>query len=67
MEVAKRKGTFPKPCCLVIISLLFPASVWAKEAIVRGTVKDADGEPIIGANVVVRGTSKGSITDIGGN
>lgn len=67
MEVAKRKSTFLKPCCLVIISLLFSASVWAQEAIVRGTVKDTAGEPIIGANVVVRGTSKGSITDIDGN
>ena len=32
-----------------------------------GQVKDALGEPIIGANVVVKGTTNGTITDIDGN
>lgn len=34
---------------------------------ITGIVKDSSGEPIIGANVVVKGTSIGSITDIDGN
>jgi len=34
---------------------------------VTGTVKDANGEPIIGANVMVVGTATGVITDIDGN
>lgn len=34
---------------------------------VTGTVKDEMGEPIIGANVVVRGTASGVITDLDGN
>ncbi|BDD08289.1 SusC/RagA family TonB-linked outer membrane protein [Fulvitalea axinellae] len=34
---------------------------------VKGTVKDDAGEPIIGANVVVKGTTHGSSTDIDGN
>ena len=33
---------------------------------VTGTVLDTNGEPIIGASVVVRGTSKGSVTDLEG-
>ena len=33
----------------------------------KGVVKDATGEPIIGASVVVKGTTEGSITDIDGN
>lgn len=33
---------------------------------VTGIVKDADGEPIIGANVMVKGQSIGTITDIDG-
>lgn len=32
-----------------------------------GTVKDKFGDPIIGANVVIKGTSQGTITDIDGN
>lgn len=34
---------------------------------ITGTVKDSQGEPVIGANVIVKGTSTGSITDIDGN
>lgn len=33
---------------------------------ISGTVVDATGEPIIGANVVVKGTTNGTITDIDG-
>lgn len=34
---------------------------------IKGTVKDMSGEPIIGANVIIKGTSVGSVTDIDGN
>ena len=34
---------------------------------IQGVVKDATGEPIIGANVLVKGTTNGMITDIDGN
>lgn len=34
---------------------------------VQGTVKDTFGEPIIGASIVVKGSSNGCITDIDGN
>jgi TonB-linked SusC/RagA family outer membrane protein len=34
--------------------------------IVTGTVTDASGEPVIGANVIEKGTANGTITDIDG-
>lgn len=34
---------------------------------VKGKVVDVSGEPIIGANVMVKGTTNGTITDIDGN
>lgn len=37
-----------------------------KSGTVTGTVLDTNGEPIIGASVVVKGTSKGSVTDLEG-
>ncbi len=37
------------------------------ERTVSGTVKDANGEPLIGVNVVEKGTTNGVITDIDGN
>ena len=34
---------------------------------VKGQVVDANGEPIIGASVLVKGTTNGTITDFDGN
>ena len=38
-----------------------------QQVTVRGHVKDATGEPVIGANVLVKGTTIGTITDFDGN
>ena len=34
---------------------------------IHGTIIDQDGEPIIGANVIEKGTTNGTVTDIDGN
>ena len=39
---------------------------WA-QGNVSGKVVDATGEPVIGASVVVKGTTTGAVTDIDGN
>lgn len=36
-------------------------------ATVRGTVKDKEGTPLIGVNILEKGTSNGTITDLDGN
>ena len=41
-------------------------SVSAQNVTVKGTVTDTNGEPIIGAGVIVKGTSSGVSTDIDG-
>lgn len=38
-----------------------------QQGTITGTVVDSNGEPVIGANVVVDGTTNGTITDIDGN
>lgn len=38
-----------------------------QSAIITGKVIDSNGEPIIGASVVVKGTTNGTITDLDGN
>ena len=45
---------------------LFPMGALA-QSLVKGTVKDASGDPIIGASVVVQGVKSGVITDFDGN
>ncbi len=50
----------------VIVSLLlFVGSSWAQRSI-SGTIIDVDGEPLIGANVIVKGTTIGTATDFDG-
>jgi len=49
------------------LMLLFVPMVWAQTLTVTGTVKDANGEPLIGATVVVQGTTTGTVTDFDGN
>ena len=39
----------------------------ANAEVVKGTVKDASGEPLIGATVLVKGTNKAVVTDVDGN
>lgn len=43
------------------------SSISQQESTCKGVVKDSKGETIIGASVVVKGTSNGTITDFDGN
>jgi TonB-linked SusC/RagA family outer membrane protein len=54
---------------LTMMIALFSVSVsMGQGRVVTGTVTEADtGEPIPGANVIVKGTSSGSVTDLDGN
>ena len=40
---------------------------FAQQITVNGVVQDIQGEPIIGANILVKGTANGTITDLDGN
>ncbi len=55
--------------CLLFLSVLFIAigQVWAQSQTISGTVLNAaDDEPVIGASVQVKGTSRGTITNVNG-
>ena len=43
------------------------ASILQQKKQISGTIVDAKGEPIIGANIVEQGTTNGTVTDIDGN
>lgn len=52
----------------LLLFCLIPLWIFAQNITVKGVVKDASGEPIIGASVVEKGTSSnGTITDMDGN
>ena len=55
-----------KPLMALFLLCLFPLGAMA-QSVVKGTVNDEAGEPIIGATVKVQGTQTGAITDFNGN
>ncbi|MCR9015006.1 SusC/RagA family TonB-linked outer membrane protein [Aquiflexum gelatinilyticum] len=53
---------------LILGSLLLPLSAMAQSFMVKGTVKSGDGtETMPGVNVLIKGTTQGTATDIDGN
>lgn len=51
----------------LLFSLFFNFQAFAQNALLRGTVKDANGQTLVGASVTVQGSSKGTLTDNNGN
>ena len=50
----------------LLLFALFTTTAFAQQKNIRGTVFDASGEPLIGVNVSVKGTTIGIITDMDG-
>lgn len=46
---------------------MFAATAYSQDVTITGTVTDANSEPLVGVNVLVKGTTTGAITDIDGN
>ena len=61
----KQKAT-RKLLSMLFVLMAFPTMLLA-QSVVKGNVKDGNGEPVIGATVKVSGTQQGAITDIDGN
>lgn len=53
---------------ITLMLIMFSANAVAQDGTLKGNVTStADGEPLIGVSVVVKGTAKGGITDFDGN
>ena len=68
----QRKKTFNafgtlKASLLSVLMSFCVIAAFAQGGTVKGTVTDDTGEPVIGANVVEKGSTNGTITDIDGN
>lgn len=51
----------------LLFLLFFGVSVFAQQKTITGTITESDGEPVIGASILVKGTSVGTVTDIDGH
>ncbi|WP_029036246.1 SusC/RagA family TonB-linked outer membrane protein [Salinimicrobium xinjiangense] len=52
---------------LMMLFLFVAGSLWAQTEVITGTVVDESGIPLPGANVIIQGTSTGTLTDFDGN
>lgn len=64
MKIPKTKALGRLAVLLTISVFTHPA--FAQQINVSGTVTDAEGEPVIGASVIVKGSGAGTATDIDG-
>ena len=73
MKTLTETSTFRVLSLLLCLCFFIPAmnvsasSLQADKFKVSGIVKDATGEPVIGASVVEKGTTNGTVTDLDGN
>lgn len=56
-----------KKFSLVLILSLFAVGFTLAQKTITGSITDSSGEPLIGANVLIKNSSTGTITDIDGN
>lgn len=66
-NVLKRKQAFRFAVSACYLLFFFSIGVFAQQLTVKGNVKDATGEPIIGASVSIKDETGGAITDLDGN
>ena len=52
---------------LIMLAVMFFALDVSAQAVISGHVKDETGEDVIGASVMIKGTSNGTVTDFDGN
>ena len=65
IKTLKLKGKYGH-LLILIAGLFFSMNAYA-QITVQGNVRDSSGEPIIGANIIEKGTVNGTITDYDGN
>lgn len=66
----KKEQQTPRPFLRVVLALLmmfWAVQLSAQNVTVKGTVTGHDGEPVVGATIVVKGSGKGTISDADGH
>lgn len=62
-----RNEKYLKTLMLLLLCSCFSVSIFSQNLNVNGLVRDRSGESIIGASILEKGTTNGTITDIDGN
>jgi hypothetical protein len=63
----KQHHLFCKGVIFLLISLIFTSALYAQEKTLSGNISDNSGMSLPGVNVVIKGTSIGTVSDLKGN
>lgn len=67
MQIVQKTNGISMKRVLLSSALLLVSTLTFAQSKVSGTVKDANGEPLIGVSVMEVGTNNGAVTDVNGN
>lgn len=67
MQIVQKTNGSSMKRVLLSSALLLVSTLTFAQSKVSGTVKDANGEPLIGVSVMEVGTNNGAVTDMNGN
>ena len=67
MQIVQKTNERSMKRVLLSSALLLVSTLTFAQSKVSGTVKDANGEPLIGVSVMEVGTNNGAVTDVNGN
>ena len=51
----------------MMLALVFSVGVSAQKTVIKGNISDREDLPVIGANILEKGTTNGTISDVEGN
>ena len=63
----KKSESLLSRCLAMLVLGLLSIGAFAQPREVRGTVKDINGDPMVGVNVLEKGTLNGVVTDLDGH
>jgi len=66
-QMALRNNNRPMRWCYILLFMLTSAGAMIAQSPVTGSILDSDGEPLIGATVIVKGTTTGTVTEVDGS
>ncbi|MDL2221576.1 TonB-dependent receptor [Parabacteroides sp. OttesenSCG-928-N08] len=63
----KKKSCLARAILCLLVGCFLSLPAFAQTVTVTGNIKDVSGEPVIGASVLEKGTTNGTVTDYDGN
>lgn len=60
-QVLNKRATLPQYSLLPVLFLFLPGLLWSQNQVVSGTIRDASGNPVSFATILIKGTTLGAL------